>query len=193
MKEKDTPHSFDFWDKLKYLFSNPNKFFEKIKAENGINNAILTYLIITIFMMTIKALSSFVPGLGAGIYGEYGGGFLAITFFIGYLVIGFIGTFLYAGITHIVVFAFKGKKDYFATYKVCTYSIIPFLLLVVIPWVGYLSIIYSFILTIIGLSKVHEISKGKAVLASLATLFLLLITSILLLILFLSQLKITDM
>jgi len=41
------------------------------------------------------------------------------------------------------------------------------LILSVVPMVGFLAIIYSIILMIIGLSKVHNLSKGKAALACL--------------------------
>jgi hypothetical protein len=44
---------------------------------------------------------------------------------------------------------------------------IPYLILSVVPMVGFLSIIYSFILMIIGMSNVYNVSKGKAALACL--------------------------
>jgi hypothetical protein len=34
---------FGFLEKIKYLFTNPNLFFKKIKYENGIKNSMLMY------------------------------------------------------------------------------------------------------------------------------------------------------
>ncbi|MAE13665.1 hypothetical protein CMO92_03795 [Candidatus Woesearchaeota archaeon] len=70
-------------------------------------------------------------------------------------------------ISHALIIAFKGEGKYSSSYNVYTYSMIPYLIISVVPIVGFLAIIYSIILMIIGLSKVHNISKGKAALACL--------------------------
>jgi hypothetical protein len=34
-----------FWEKIKYLFTNPNLFFNSIKDERGIRNSFIMYLV----------------------------------------------------------------------------------------------------------------------------------------------------
>ena len=178
-KEVDnSSESFDFWDKLKYLFSNPNLFFEKIKSEKGIKNALLTFVIVGFFASVISYGISF----GTRFFLPYGRGFFGFPLgyfgllgygFLGWLspIIGFLSSilisFIYSGIIYAIIIAFKGEGTFLDTYKVYAYSMVPFLILKLIPLIGYLSIIYSFILMIIGISKLHNISKGKAALACL--------------------------
>ena len=83
------------------------------------------------------------------------------------LIMLFLLTFVYSGLIHVLIIAFKGKEKYSGSYNVFTYSLIPYLILSVLPLVGFFAIVYSIVLMIIGLSKVHNISKGKAVLACL--------------------------
>lgn len=162
---------FGFWDKLKYLFSNPNFFFEKVKSEDGIKNALLMYSIVGAFMASINFIFSFMylgyMGRMIGGYGEEIYSFLMPLYAFGGVAVGIIITFLYSGLIHAIIIAFKGEGSYSDTYKVYTYSMIPFLILTAVPIVGYLSIIYSFTLMIIGISKLHNISKGKSALACL--------------------------
>ena len=127
------------------------------------------YAIVGAFFSVISYAFSFgmMSMIGRG-YGGLGGfGFLysALPFVI--LGIGLIMTFVYSGLIHALIIAFKGEGTYFSSYNVYTYSMIPYLILSVVPMVGFLAIIYSIILMIIGISKVHNISKEKAALACL--------------------------
>jgi len=104
----------------------------------------------------------------SGGYGGIGGfGFLYSAMPFISLGIGIVMTFLYSGLIHALIIAFKGEGTYSSSYNVYAYSMIPYLILSVVPMVGFLAIIYSIILMIIGLSKVHNLSKGKAALACL--------------------------
>lgn len=164
-----TNAEFGFWDKIKYVFSDPNLFFEKIKLEQGIKNSILMYAIVGAFFSVISFAFTF--GMISLMAGGYGGlglyGFFnpALPFVI--LIIGLAMTFLYSGLIHAIMIAFKGEGTYTNSYNVYAYSMIPYLILSVIPMVGFLAIIYSIVLMIIGISKVHNVSRGKAALACL--------------------------
>lgn len=161
---------FGFWDKIKYIFSDPNIFFEKIKSEQGIKNSILMYAIVGAFFSVISYAFSF--GMMSMISGSYGSSigsfgffYFALPFVI--LIIGLIMAFLYSGLIHTIMIAFKGEGTYSNSYNVYAYSMVPYLILSVVPLIGFLAIIYSIILMIIGISKVHNVSKGKATLACL--------------------------
>lgn len=169
MVENDT--EFGFWDKMKYFFSSdPDSFFEKLKLEQGIKNSLLTYAIVGTFLSVMSYVFLFgMRGLEAeihgGLYSEFNIFYLAMPLII--FGIGLIITFAYSGLIHALIIAFKGEGTYSSSYNVYTYSMIPFLILSVVPFVGSLAIIYSIFLMIIGLSKLHNISKGKAALACL--------------------------
>lgn len=176
MPIKNSP-TLDFWDKIKYIFSNPRFFFDNIRTEPGIKNSLIMYSIVGLFMTSISFLYSFLSdNFGAGILGTmsdiFGLPFIALG--IAFFIIGIIVTFVYAGMIHIVVFAFKGRGKYSDTYNVYAYSSVPSLILSVIPVVGTLTYIYSFVLTIIGISRIHNISTGKSILACIWPILLLL-------------------
>ena len=160
---------FGFWDKIKYIVSDPNLFFERVKLEQGIKNSILMYAIVGAFFSVISYAFSFgmmsMISRGYGGLGEFGFLYSALPFVM--LGVGLIMTFIYSGLIHALIIAFKGEGTYSSSYNVYAYSMIPYLIFSVIPMVGFLAIIYSIILMIIGISKVHNISKGKAALACL--------------------------
>lgn len=61
-----------------------------------------------------------------------------------------------------LVMLFEGKRRSRTTFNVLAYSAIPYLVLSIVPFVGWLSIVYSFFLATIGLAATHRITKGKA-------------------------------
>ena len=96
----------------------------------------------------------------------------SLFFGLGFFIFGVIMTFLYSAFIHVIMIAFKSEGSYKDSYNVYTYSMVPYLILSVIPIIGFLSIIYSFVLMIMGISRVHNVSKGKAALACLLPLVL---------------------
>ena len=169
MAKIDSSVSFGFWDKIKYIFSDPNLFFQKVKSEDGIKNSLLMYAIVGAFFSVISYAFSFgMMSMMSRGYGDLGGfGFLYSALPFVMFGVGIIMTFAYSGLIHVIMIAFKSEGSYKDSYNAYTYSMIPYLILSVVPMVGFLSIIYSFILMIIGMSNVHNVSKGKAALACL--------------------------
>ncbi len=89
---------------------------------------------------------------------------------VGLLIVPFIS----AGITHIFLMLFAGaEKRFDATFRVVAYSAGALSLINWIPFIGPLIYSpYSIVLSTIGLSKVHDISLGKALLITLAPMVL---------------------
>jgi len=85
-----------------------------------------------------------------------------------------ISTFIWTGIVHVFLWMLGGAKEGFeATLRVYAYSRGSTALLEWIPVCGGLvALIWSLILQIIGLARVHEIGGGKAALAVLLPLAL---------------------
>lgn len=86
--------------------------------------------------------------------------------YIVFLIGGIISLFIGAGIYHLFVKLFKGQKGFAETFAVVAYASSPMLLSFTVFFNSLLAI-YTVILTIIGVAKMHNISTGKAVAAIL--------------------------
>jgi hypothetical protein len=170
--------------KVKKVILSPSEFFEEIKAEKGISEAFkylailsLVNLVVGIvsFRLSIPSisplgnLSSFLPLLGA--LSTALGIVIPVVMYISSLILSFVG----AGFIHLFVKLFKGKGAYSNTYKALIYASTPFLLFGWVPWVGVIFGLYSFYLSLKGISKLHEVSMVRA--------FIMLITSTIVIIL----------
>ncbi len=74
---------------------------------------------------------------------------------------------------------FGGTKDIEQTIKTVMYASTPFLLLGWIPFIGIFGALWSFILWIIGVKELHEISSGRAAAAVILAALVILIFIIL--------------
>lgn len=158
-------------EKIKKVILSPSEFFERIKAEKGIGGAFKYLAILSLINLAVGIigfafnvpsisplgnLSTFLPLLGdlATVLGIV----ILVVIYIGGLILSFVG----AGFIHLFARLLKGKGDYSATYKALIYASTPSLLLGWIPWVGIIFGIYSFYLSLKGISKLHEVSMGRA-------------------------------
>ncbi|MBI2448778.1 YIP1 family protein [Candidatus Pacearchaeota archaeon] len=166
-------------DKIKLIFSNPTSFFHSVN-EPTISNSLIMYIIIAAILSAINIALSFV--LNYGVLRQFVGFGLSFLFYPVFFGIGIAITFAFAGISHLAIKLMKGNGSYVNTYNVLVYSLIPFLIISIIPIIGFLSIIYSIVLMTIGFSIQHNISKGKSVIAALTPLIILFVLVILLII-----------
>jgi hypothetical protein len=161
-----------FWDKLKYLLTSPKTLFQKVKDE-GIEHALIMYAIAAAFVMVVSMGSSLFShsDMDSSILFRVSSAAFAPFGFVA----GIISTFVYSGIIHLVIIMFKGNGKYAGTYKAYTYSIIPFLIFSLVPIIGGLSIFYSAIIMVMGLSMLHNISIVKALISCLAPILILVV------------------
>jgi hypothetical protein len=146
------------------------KFFEKVQDES-IAKALILLLFILFIVSLIRIGLSFTIG---GLFGGFmGGGMFILGGGLAYFIFGILGSFIYAGIIHVIVKIFGGEGNYVDTYNIFAYSSLPALVLSLIPFVGFLGGIFSMIIMIFGISFLHNVSKGKAVLIVLMPLILL--------------------
>jgi hypothetical protein len=153
---KTNQEQLDFFAKIGYLFSNPNKFFSSVR-DSTIWQALGMYIACTVFVgaiLTVLSMALANSIIGNWVFGMFGVG-------LGIFFVFF--SFIYAGITHGFSKVFGGKGSYVDTYNCLVYSLVPGTLLTIIPLIGTIGSIYSLILTVIGLSKYHEISIGKSI------------------------------
>jgi len=176
---------FSLQNKIKYLISNPNLFFERIKNENTIKDAFLLDLIIRTFIAALLYffVFSIVVIIGEDWNNYYS--FIILPAIFLFFFIGILKNFIFSGLIYLVLKAYKIKGDYQKTYNVYVYSSIPYLVLFIIPYIGVFSIIYSYYLMIIGMSRVHNISIGKSALACLLPIIIFISIFIILILWFL--------
>jgi len=160
-------------EKIKLLFSHPAQFFQEVN-EDTIKPSLIAYTFIALSATIVGIVLLFIIG------GFFFRGFsplfgIGLIFPLVLFAIAIAGTFVYAGLSHGMIKLVKGKGTFTQTYNACTYSLIPAIILAIIPYIGVLSIIYSIVLMAFGLSEYHNISKGKAVIAALLPVILLLV------------------
>ena len=91
-------------------------------------------------------------------------------------VLGGFATLFVGGLwTHLFVRAFGGRKGYRNTIKAFAYGNTPLFLFGWIPFVGMLFPIWAWVLNIIGIKQLHEISTGRAIGAVLLSIVALII------------------
>lgn len=149
------------------LIRDPESFFKEISNETSVQRAFAAYALVAFLTLligtTIGSMLTSAIYSGINLHGLVGFQIiLAIIWFALYLA----GIFIYAAMTHGLIILFEGTNSYATTFNVFAYSMLPCLVLSIIPFVGWLAFIYTLILETIGLSTAHRISKGKAFLAA---------------------------
>ncbi|MBI4182092.1 MAG: YIP1 family protein [Candidatus Aenigmarchaeota archaeon] len=163
-------------ERIQLLFSSPAAFFDGIKQETTIRPALklflvgalvyaaLSYVSFPLYLNSI--LATLPPGSGAM------AGFLSLfTLLLFPLMI--VGVFAISGLTHVFAVRLGGKRGFPRTFNAIAYGSLPTLFLgwlfFALPWwlgwtVSLLVSLWSLIIEIWGLSRLHEVSKLRALL-----------------------------
>ena len=105
-----------------------------------------------------------------------------VTFALLAVLGAFANLFISGSWAHLFVRAFGGRKGYGNTIKAFAYGDTPLLLFGWIPFVGMLFPFWAWVLNIIGIRQLHEISTGRAigaVLLSIVTLVIIVVLIVL--------------
>ncbi|GEM_PF-5483557 len=188
-----------FWEKLKLMFSSPDKLFEAIRDE-GVGSSLLFPLYIFLVAMII-GLSETIFFHSSDLFGNFFGMGGSMSYFMFRAVFLLIAFFILAGIFHAVSFLLGAREGSLQTIKVSAYSSVPFWMVSAIPlqplelFLGYrlgtflflllfllnlISLVYCSVLVVKGLVKLQGLSVGKGI-AAVVTLFMLTILPLLLL------------
>ncbi len=167
---------------VKGLLFSPTAFFRRMPVTGGLSDPLMYSLIIgmtgLMFLYFWDALfhDSFRSAMITEMHGGSGGllrttgsslfAVLTPFFFIFCL-------FVMSGMLHLFLFLVRGARAGFeATFRVVSYSVSPFILLI-LPLCGTpLMVLSTMILATIGLKEAHEIPAGKAVFAVFLPFFL---------------------
>ncbi|MFQ5970626.1 MAG: YIP1 family protein [Nitrososphaerales archaeon] len=155
--------------KCKQVLIHPSELFESVKYERGIGPAFqylalfsmviaagsITYLLFFPEDIPLSEFPEFLPFLDDLTA-------IGIIIAIPVYILALLSYFVLAGWMHIFAKLFRGKGDYSATYKANVYASTPSLLFGWVPIAGIAVELYSLYLTILGLSKLHEVSMARA-------------------------------
>jgi len=177
---KDTGISAIF-EKVKQVMTKPSAFFDGVKSETGIETA-FKYLAIIAFVQIIPIFLLISAGMSDSSQISFDFLAKALPFpIIAIPIFSYVSTllfpFLVAGIIQLSAKLLKGSGDYAATYRAIVYAGTPATLLSWIPFVGFIFGLWSLYLVIKGVSILHEVSMGRAVLIVLLLLLVLVVVA----------------
>ena len=154
----------DYKEKWILVLLKPSKFFKKAKRERLYKHSIFFLLFSEIIMLLGTVILSLIITTVT----------LPMILLLPFILAVSLGlSFVSAGVLHLFSFVFKRDIKYKDTYKVVAYAYAP----ATFSWVPLLSLIsavWSLIIQIVGISKVHKISKFKASIVVLLPLFIML-------------------
>ena len=141
--------------KIKGFMAKPSETFREVEKEE-IGEGIKYFALLGIvFSVLSGVVTAFLSGASSN---------LAISIVSIYAAC-FVAVFVDSLVTHLFVWILGGNAGYKQTLKSYLYSSTPALLLGWIPWINIIAMIWSFILNIVGISKLQKISKARAFLA----------------------------
>jgi len=149
-----------FWETIKGVLFKPVDFFEELEIKDSYLEPLLFYLTVTLASVALAVL------IGALFTGSKAAA--VITLLIGFIFIALAvsaGIYIWAAILHLSVLLLAGKdrSGFKATFHVLAYASAASVFFI-IPFIGqFISSIWTSILTIIGLRKVHSITTARAI------------------------------
>ncbi len=149
----------DFFGKIKGFLLDPAKTFEALKDDN-LRSALIYYLIIVVLFSTLVAFPFSKR--------DYKNEDIMIVFTWS-LVLSFIIVFIFALFIHIFVYLAGGRGGNAQTIKAVLYATTPAMLFGWIPSLYIIAVwIWSLILAILGIHKLHGITMFRSSLPVLA-------------------------
>jgi len=150
---------------------------ETLQAHRGatLGEALKYYIILVVISAVLTALLAIagITGMmGMGLGAGAAGGAVFVMVLIVAIVGGIIGIFIAGAVLHIFVYIVGGRKGIGQTIKALAYSETPALLLGWIPLINIIGAIWAFVLSILAIRELHEISTARAVIAVILPLIL---------------------
>lgn len=167
-----------FFKTVKSALITPADFFRKMRVTGGLTDPLLFAMIVGMVglmflsvwnILLHDSMQSFMtPGLKAAAGRGMSNGFTSL---VGAAMMPFLlilWLFIVSGMLHLFLLMVRGAKAGFeATFRVVSYSVSPFLFMV-IPFCGtVIAMLWVLTLIVIGLRDAHETSGGKATIAVL--------------------------
>ncbi|PKL68441.1 MAG: hypothetical protein CVV30_11050 [Methanomicrobiales archaeon HGW-Methanomicrobiales-1] len=166
--------------KIKGLLLSPVETFQQSRTDEP--GAVFTYFGVLLLLHSI--LVAIIAAVGIETMPRFAGmpGGIAVPFIVFFMALaaGFVLTLLFAAWLHLWVYLLGGRKGIMQTIKAIIYGHTPRLLLGWIPFIGFIFMLWSLALGILGIRELQEMSTGKAILAVAIAVIIPLIVFILL-------------
>ncbi|MBQ4415919.1 MAG: YIP1 family protein, partial [Methanomicrobium sp.] len=167
----------NFIETGKELLLNPVDTLKKLRDEKLDQAFIFFILMIAVFTV----LSTIVTGL-MGVPGSLV--FSLCGYALGAFIGSIIGLLITSVILHIFVYILGGRNGIEQTVKAVIYSFVPVALLGWIPLVGIIGLIWSFVLEILAIRELQDMSTARAAIAVILPLVILIVLAVILLMFF---------
>ncbi len=179
----------EYFELMKGFLFDPVSTFQKVRSAD-LGDALKYYLVIVVINAILSAIvglimvsaiwAMFAPILNQiGIPVSLAAGAGVVVFAIVMIFVQLLMIFISAAWFHIFVYLLGGRKGYLQTLKSLSYGSTPSMLIGWIPFIGIIGGIWSFILSILGVRELHEMTTGKAAIAVILAVVVLAIIIIL--------------
>jgi hypothetical protein len=151
--------------KVKGFLLNPVETFQQSKNDEP--GVVFTYFGLLLLLHAVLAAIMTFIGIEAmpRFAGMPGGIAFPVMVFFMALVGGFICTLIFAAWLHLWVYLLGGRRGIMQTINALIYGHTPRLLLGWIPFIGFIFVLWSLFLAILGIRELQELSTTKAILA----------------------------
>jgi len=161
----------NFVEKVKGFLLSPTETFQDSRDDEFGEAFVYCVATIVIYATLNSAMILFGFGTFAGI--SLGFSFISIIFGC------ILSIFILPILMHIFIIIVGGRKGIEQTFKVVFYAMTPGFLFGWIPVIGIIPNLWCFVLEVIGIRELHEISTARAVLAVFLPLIILIILVVL--------------
>lgn len=162
------------------IFKHPTKTFEEISTDK-LGRSLLYFLIIEIILSIILIIFGyfFIRIFISGFFeNSYSLQWMTLPLLLVMIPLGgFIAILAFSLFIHIFVLVFGGKGRFSQTLKVAIYSSTPAILLFWLPPLFIVAVVYSTVLTCIGICILQKLTKIRAIFASIIPILLLILLS----------------
>jgi hypothetical protein len=181
----------EYFELIKGFLFDPVSTYQKVRSAD-LGDALKYYLVVVVINAILSAIvglvmvsaiwAMFAPIFeGLGIPVSLAAGVGVVVFAIVMIFVQLLMVFISAAWLHIFVYLLGGRKGYLQTLKSISYGSTPSMLFGWIPFIGFIGAIWSFILSILGVRELHEMTTGRAAIAVLLAVVVLAIIIILIL------------
>lgn len=147
-----------FWQKIKEVVTKPHEFFDAIQQEVEIKDVIIYYFLVQLLVLPFGIGASLIIGVTETIT-------LSILIYLASVAMGAVLFFIVILIYNLIVSWLGGKQGYTRTAQAFVYGSTPGMLLSWLPIANIIASIYSIYVTIVGLIKLQQMERNKAILA----------------------------
>jgi hypothetical protein len=162
--------ALNFTGRLSGILMNPVETFRSFHEE-GLVDALRYFIIVLVIYAVLSTIvimgviQGFVAPTGGVIPGS--GAWMPLILFLGAIIGGLLFVFIGGAWLHLWVYVFGGRGGFTQTVKSLMYGATPAVLLGWIPVISIIGAIWAFILQILCIRELHEISTARAVIAIL--------------------------